>query len=115
MPCYNTPEGRALVRRILAEHDPPIYPHDYQTEGIVIALDGESLLATMATGSGKTGFFSFFMIIVSAIAQTPALAPNLNGPRFPKNPAMIIVLPTKALQDDMVPDIHIFPVYQGPS
>ncbi|RXW14994.1 hypothetical protein EST38_g10860 [Candolleomyces aberdarensis] len=99
-PVYNTPEGRALIERILEDHEPPIHPHVYQTEGVAIALDGESLLATMATGSGKTGFFAFTMIVMQAIARDPSLALH-DGPTFAKNPAMLIVLPTKALQYDM--------------
>ncbi|KAF6746698.1 P-loop containing nucleoside triphosphate hydrolase protein, partial [Ephemerocybe angulata] len=98
-PAYNTPEGRNLVKQVLAECQPPITPHDYQTDGIVVSLDGESLVATMATGSGKTGYYSFLMLVILAISRKPELA--LGGKIFPKNPAMIVVLPTKALQEDM--------------
>lgn len=100
-PVYNTAEGRALIKQILADHQPPIEPHDYQTEGVAIALDGESLLATMATGAGKTGLFAFTMIVMQAISRNPTLGLP-GGPAFPKDPAMILVVPTKALQDDMV-------------
>lgn len=78
----------------------PFEPHDYQIEGICAVLDGQDLLATMATGSGKTGFFIMFMLVVCAIAKDSTLA--LGGRNFPKDPAMIIVCPTKALQEDMV-------------
>ncbi|KAF6759281.1 P-loop containing nucleoside triphosphate hydrolase protein [Ephemerocybe angulata] len=98
-PVYNTPEGRQLVKHILSECQPPIIPHDYQTDGIVVSLDGESLLVTMATGSGKSGYYSFLMHVMLAISRKPELA--LGGITFPENPAIIIVLPTKALQEDM--------------
>ncbi|KAJ3493639.1 hypothetical protein NMY22_g20182 [Coprinellus aureogranulatus] len=96
-PVYNSPAGRTLVKRILRDHG--IRPHDYQLDGIVIFLDGESLMETMATGAGKTGFYAFTMIVMIAISRDPSLA--LEGATFPKNPAMVITLPTKDLQDDM--------------
>ncbi|TEB18491.1 hypothetical protein FA13DRAFT_1821800 [Coprinellus micaceus] len=97
MAAYNTPEGRVLVKDILALYG--IYPHDYQLDGIIICLDGRSLLATMATGSRKTGFFSFLMIVMIHISRNPTIA--LGGVTFPPNPAMVLVMPTKALQYDM--------------
>jgi ATP-dependent helicase YprA (DUF1998 family) len=100
-PVYNTPASRALVRKILAQCLPPSFePHDYQIEGICPAMDGEDVLATMATGTGKTGFFIFLMLVIRAISQDPSLA--LGGITFPEDPAMIVVCPTKALQVDMV-------------
>ena len=78
----------------------PIEPHDYQVEGICPAMDGDDVLATMATGAGKTGFFTFLMLVIREISQDPSLA--LEGIGFPKNPAMLVVCPTKALQDNTV-------------
>jgi hypothetical protein len=40
------------------------------------------------------------MLIMGAISEDETLA--LGGRTFPKDPAMIIVCPTKALQEDMV-------------
>lgn len=73
-PVYNTPQGHELIRQILAQGNPPVYPHDYQTEGVSISLDGESLMATMATGSGKTAYFSHLMLVILAISRDPSLA-----------------------------------------
>ncbi|KAF8983552.1 hypothetical protein BDQ17DRAFT_1437368 [Cyathus striatus] len=98
-PVYNTPQGQDLVKEILSQCNPPVYPHTYQIDGICASLDGESLLASMATGSGKTGFYSFLMLVVLAISQNPEKA--LGDVKFPKNPAMLVILPTKALQEDM--------------
>ncbi|KAJ3522807.1 hypothetical protein NMY22_g11726 [Coprinellus aureogranulatus] len=98
MAPYNTPEGRQLVKDILMLRG--IYPHDYQVDGVVVSLDGESLLATMATGAGKTGFFSYLMLVMIEISRDPRKA--LGGVTFPPNPAMVMVMPTKALQYDMV-------------
>ncbi|KAF8232529.1 hypothetical protein L208DRAFT_1271654, partial [Tricholoma matsutake] len=98
-PVYNIPAGCALVQKILAECLPPSFePHDYWIEGICPAMDGEDVLATMATGTGKTGFFIFLMLVIHAISQDPSLA--LRGITFPEDPAMIVVCPTKALQVD---------------
>ncbi|KAH6893919.1 P-loop containing nucleoside triphosphate hydrolase protein [Coprinopsis sp. MPI-PUGE-AT-0042] len=98
-PIFNTPEGHTRIREILAKHEPPIIPHDYQCEGIAVSLDGKDLLATMATGAGKTGFYTFLMIVMKAIARDPSLA--LKGFSAPKNPLLLLVVPTKALQEDM--------------
>ena len=59
---YNTVAGRTLITDILASlksQPRPIQPHDYQLEGICHALDGVDVVATMATGAGKTGFYCF--------------------------------------------------------
>ena len=97
---YNTPAGRTLVKRILNGHKKPIEPHDYQLEGICRLLDGEDVLVTTATGTGKTGLFIFLMVVICAIAADPTLA--LEDRTFPKDPAMLVVCPTKALQSNLV-------------
>ncbi|EAU93471.1 hypothetical protein CC1G_12065 [Coprinopsis cinerea okayama7 len=99
MGVYNSPEGHLLVKQILGQNQPPIVPHDYQTEGVCACLDGESLLATLPTGAGKTSYYSFTMLVMIALSKAPELA--LEGKGFPKNPAMLVILPTKALQEDM--------------
>jgi len=96
---YDTPKGHALARQILEQHL-PFTPHDYQIEGICPVLDGRDVLATMATGTGKSGFFYMLMIVIKAIANDPSLA--LGGRTFPPDPAMILACPTKALQSDLV-------------
>ena len=60
-------------------------------------MDGYDLLATTPTGSGKTGYFIMLMLVVRA-DETLALGKT----KFPKDPAMVVVCPTKALEDDMV-------------
>jgi len=63
-------------------------------------LDGCDVLATMATGTGKSGFFYMLVIVIRAIANEQSLA--LSGCKFPPDPAMILACPTKALQTDLV-------------
>ncbi|KAF9039831.1 hypothetical protein BJ165DRAFT_1530847 [Panaeolus papilionaceus] len=97
---WNTPAGHLRIKHILKGCVPSIEPHDYQTHGISVSLDGDDLLVTMATGSGKTGYFCFLMKVIIALTLDPSLALPGTNP-FPENPAMLVVLPTKALQGDM--------------
>lgn len=64
---WRSPEGHALCRRIL--HDGPLKydPHDYQIEGVYVSLDGVHLLAITPTGSGKTGFYTIYMLVILAV------------------------------------------------
>jgi ATP-dependent helicase YprA (DUF1998 family) len=96
---YDSSEGRALSSRILAKYL-PYEPHDYQLDGICPVMDGFDLLVTTPTGSGKTGYLIMLMLVVRVISADATLA--LGEKEFPKDPAMIIVCPTKALEDDMV-------------
>ena len=98
---YTTMAGRLLVQKILSQCEPvPIEPHDYQCEGICRSLDGDDVIATMATGAGKTGLLSFLMLVIRAISRDPSLA--LQNCTFPKDPCMLVICPTKALEEDMV-------------
>ena len=60
-------------------------------------MDGYDLLATTPTGLGKAGYFILLMLVVREIA-----ADKIGEKKFPKDPVMIVVLPTKALEEDMV-------------
>jgi superfamily II DNA or RNA helicase len=82
-------------------------PHDYQCERIVWRdLDGYDVIATMATGAGKTGPFSFLMLAVRAISQNPSLA--LQNRTFPKDPCTLVICPTNAIEEDMVRTAQIW-------
>jgi hypothetical protein len=48
----------------------------------------------------KPSFFILLMLVIRAISKDPTL--TLDDVTFPKDPAMIVVCPTKALQEDMV-------------
>jgi ATP-dependent helicase YprA (DUF1998 family) len=96
---YNSIFGQALCKSILAKYL-PYDPHNYQLDAICPAMDGYDLLATTPTGSGKTGYLTMFMLVVRNIATNKTLA--LGQEKIPKDPAMIIVCPTNALEDDMV-------------
>ena len=94
---YDTPDGHALVCELLKAL--PYDPHDYIISEICPDLDGRDLLATLVTGGGKTGFFVMLMIAISVIMKDPSCAGS--GKTFPKDPAMVIICPTKALQETM--------------
>jgi len=63
-------------------------------------MDGFDLFATTPTGSGKTGYFIMFMLAIWEIAANETLA--LGQEKILKDPAMIVVCPTKESEDDMV-------------
>jgi hypothetical protein len=103
---WKTDEGHALARRIL-HASPLLYdPHDYQIEGICCSLDGTDLLALTPTGSGKTGFYTMYMLVVLAVLADPTLCPTA---KFPIDPCLLVICPTIPLQLDMVraPDLSI--------
>ena len=103
---WSSPEGYQLARTILRQHL-PYDPHDYQLEGICKCLDGMDLLAVVATGRGKTGFFSMFMLLQLALSQNPGLC----TPPWPfarNGPCMIMVYPTVGLEEEQVSLAHSF-------
>jgi ATP-dependent helicase YprA (DUF1998 family) len=102
-PKYDSDTGRALCKQMLAKYL-PYEPHTYQLDGICPALDGIDLLVTIPTGSGKTGYLIMLMLVVREISADETLA--LGKKKFPKDPAMIVVCPTKALEEDMVCTFH---------
>jgi superfamily II DNA helicase RecQ len=96
---YDSIIGRELCKKILAKYV-TYDPHDYILDGVCPVIDGFNLLATTPTGSGKTGFFTLFMLVVREIAADKTLA--IGNEVFPIDPVMIVVCPTKALEEDIV-------------
>jgi ATP-dependent helicase YprA (DUF1998 family) len=96
---FSTPEGFALVRKILLAALPTFEPHTYQMEGICKVLDKVDLVAVTPTGSGKTGFLFLSIIVMIAIAGNPSLCPTV---AFPKDPAIVVVCPTNSIEQQMV-------------
>lgn len=96
---YDSMEGRTLCKNVLAKYLAYL-AHDYQLDGICPVIDGYDLLATTPTGSGKTGYLIMLMLVGRELSEHEELC--LNDERFPKDPAMIVVCPTKALEEDMV-------------
>jgi ATP-dependent helicase YprA (DUF1998 family) len=86
------------VRKILVD-GLPFEPHDDQIVGVCKTLDGIDILIISATGSGKSGYFFMVLIVIIAINDNPQLCPSA---KFKKDPAMIVLCPTNALEVDMV-------------
>ncbi|EIW55146.1 uncharacterized protein TRAVEDRAFT_22912 [Trametes versicolor FP-101664 SS1] len=96
---FASPEGASLCRKVASEKL-GFDPHDYVVEGVCKALDGLDLLAVTPTGSGKTSFLIIYLLVISEILQHPELCPSA---KFPLNPVMLVVCPTKSLEYDMEP------------
>ncbi|KAF7341442.1 hypothetical protein MVEN_01881400 [Mycena venus] len=95
---WQSPEGHALAQHILRASPLPYDPHDYQIEGVCCSLDGVHLLAITPTGSGKTGYYMMYMLIVLAVLKDPTLCPTA---KFPVDPCLVVISPTIPLQLDM--------------
>ncbi|KAF8962189.1 P-loop containing nucleoside triphosphate hydrolase protein, partial [Flammula alnicola] len=93
------PEGLQLARELLRPQLPHDV-HDYILEGICKAIDGSNVLAVTRTGSGKTGYFYGYMLLLRAI-QTMSPPCALLKRKHPANPATVIVYPTKGLEEEM--------------
>ena len=74
--------------------------HHYNLDGRCPVMDGFDLLATTPTGSGKVGYLILLMLVVREIPadMTHAIAKEI----LPGDPGMIVVCPTKALEDEIV-------------
>ncbi|KAI0348994.1 P-loop containing nucleoside triphosphate hydrolase protein [Trametes cingulata] len=97
-PSFCSPEGQHFVTDII---QPALHyePHNYQLDGICKSLDGIDLLAILATGSGKTAYFTMDMLVLQALSKKPRTAQW--GGAVPYNPAMIVVYPTVGLETKM--------------
>ncbi|KAJ7447406.1 P-loop containing nucleoside triphosphate hydrolase protein [Mycena latifolia] len=89
---WSSLEGHALARRILHASPLTYDPHDYQLEGVCCSLDGVHLLAITPTGSGKTGFYTMYILIVIAVVKDPTELPYQ---------CLIVICPTIPLQLEM--------------
>src|ERR1700728_1400795 len=67
--------------------------HDDQLKGICKMIDGVNLMALTHTGSGKTGYFTMYMLLLLALSKDlNIVAPAKNY--VPNNPVMVLVYPT---------------------
>jgi hypothetical protein len=64
--------------------------HDCQVECVCQNLDGINLLAIAPTGSGKTGYYAIYVLVV-AVVENPLLCPTS---KFLKNPCLTVICPT---------------------
>lgn len=98
--AFRSEEGRALVSDTVFSAL-KYRPHDYQLDGVCNSLDGCDLVAIMATGTGKTAYFTMYMTLLRALSRTHG-ALRCDGVTAPEHPAMVIVYPTVGLETEMV-------------
>ncbi|KAJ3483480.1 hypothetical protein NLJ89_g12060 [Agrocybe chaxingu] len=95
----SSPEGLQLARELLRPKLPHDI-HDYILEGICKAIDGAHILCITKTGGGKTGYFYGYILLLKALEKMDPPCALLKS-RHPTNPAMVIVFPTKGLEEEM--------------
>ncbi|KAF9247257.1 P-loop containing nucleoside triphosphate hydrolase protein [Melanogaster broomeanus] len=95
---FASKDGRELCRRIL-DKLMPYDTHEYQLDAITHLLDQKDVLFVTATGTGKTDTFIRLMHVVRMLSENPSM--HDEAARFPRDPVMLIVCPTKALELDM--------------
>jgi superfamily II DNA/RNA helicase len=97
---FSTTKGLRLARKVLRQLL-PYDPHDDQLEGICKMIDGINLMALTRTGSGKTGYFIMYMLLLLVLSKDPRIvAPAKKS--VPKNPVMVLVFPTNGVEEEMV-------------
>jgi hypothetical protein len=67
--------------------------------GVCKSLDGINLFVITPTSSGKTSYYTMYMLVTLAIFKDPTLCLTA---KFPKNPCLIVICPTIPLQLEMV-------------
>jgi hypothetical protein len=105
---FSTPDGLHLARKVLRPLL-PYDPHDDQLEGICKMIDGINLMALTRTGSGKTGYFTMYMLFLLALSKDPRIvAPAKKS--VPNNPVMVLVFPTNGVEEEMA-SFTVFSIY----
>ena len=73
---WSSSTGHSLCHQILKGTKLEYDPCDYQVEGVCQSLDGVDLLAITPTGSGKTGYYAMYILVVLAVVKNPLLCPT---------------------------------------
>src|SRR5882762_2390282 len=98
---FSNPEGHNIAHKVLRPQL-PYDPHDAQLEGICQAVDRVDIMVLTPTGSGKTGYFTMYMLFMSSLAANSELIKPWKNKKVPSNPVMVIVLPTNGVEEEMV-------------
>jgi len=91
----SSPGGLQLARQLLRPQ-PPHDMYDSVLEGK--AVDGVHVLAVAPTGDGKTGYFYGLILLLRALKKKNSPCPLLKK-KHPVDPAIVIVFPTKGLEE----------------
>ncbi|KAF8814256.1 hypothetical protein BYT27DRAFT_7266458, partial [Phlegmacium glaucopus] len=95
---FGSSEGQDLCCQIIHKCL-PFGPYDYQLDGITAVLDGIDMLAVSATGSGKSAYIYMLIHVILEVLEAPHVCPSVT---FPKDPAILVIYPTTALEEDQV-------------
>jgi hypothetical protein len=60
---FSTPEGHNLAHRVF-QPQLPYDPHDAQLKRICKVIDRVDIMVLTPTGSGKTGYFTMYMLLM---------------------------------------------------
>ncbi|KAJ7680070.1 hypothetical protein B0H17DRAFT_943514, partial [Mycena rosella] len=98
---WQTPEGHAIIRKIVEEKIPEWTGglHDWQVIVVAWILDGGDVLCVTATGDGKSAIFAVPMIVLLEVARNPTA---YHGYACLKKPVGIVIAPTKGLSTNIV-------------
>ncbi|KAJ7635905.1 hypothetical protein B0H17DRAFT_961326, partial [Mycena rosella] len=97
---WQTPEGHAIIRKIVEEKIPEWIGglHDWQVIVVAWILDGEDVLCVTATRDGKSAIFSY-LCGPDDLARNPTA---YRGYACLKKPVGIVIAPTKGLATNIV-------------
>jgi ATP-dependent helicase YprA (DUF1998 family) len=95
---FSSPAGWQICRQILKERL-PFGPHDYQLDGVSAILDKQVFVGVSATGSGKSAYSYMVLHVIQGLQAQPRLCPSA---KFPFDAAILMIYPTKALEEDQV-------------
>ena len=73
----------------------PFGPHDYQLEG---TGSRRTRCNSCCLGDGTSKISIFLAVILLELVKDPSLSPSQK--KFPSDPAMVVVYPATALEDD---------------
>ena len=64
-------------------------------------IDSINLMALTRTGSGKTGYFIMYMLLLLVLSKDLSIVMPAKK-SVPKNPVMVLVFPTNRLEEEMM-------------
>ncbi|KAJ7599073.1 hypothetical protein C8J56DRAFT_181498 [Mycena floridula] len=97
---FYSADGIKLCREI-AQKYLPYDPHDYSLEAVGHIAQGNDVLVRSGCASGKTGIIALLAIILLEFGNNPSAIPGATRQKFVKDPAIVVICPTNALEVDI--------------
>ena len=72
-------------------------------------IDGINLMALTRTGSGKTEYFTMYMLFLLALSKDPRIVTPAKK-SVPNNLVMVLVFPTNGVEEEMA-SFTVFSIY----